>query len=190
MSEIKRALLVEGSTVARALLIGVVEQCFTQPVEISSVRTPQEALLQHWSVDLALVDLDLEPLPALRVLGRLPPSAWRIATTLYDDEDRLLPALRGGIHGYLLKQDPRVRLVESLQRTVTGRPHLTPALARSLLHHVPPGLEDAQRLSRFLGVLGRGASLHEAAVELECRASDIDALIASIYGLMGRSAGR
>lgn len=176
-----RVLLVEGTRVAQALLERALRACFVQTLELRVCRTPQEALAGSLDVELALVDLDLEADPALRLLGRLPRETWRIATTLYGDEDRLLPALRCGVHGYLLKQDSQERIVESLQRTVSGRPDLTPALARGLTEHLPPQAPDAAIQHRLLSILGRGASVREAAQELETTTHEVEVLVASIY---------
>ena len=58
-----------------------------------------------------------------------------IVTTLYADDEQLLPAIQSGADGYLLKENRFEVLVEDLQKIVRGQLPLSPALARSLLHH-------------------------------------------------------
>ena len=176
-----RALLVEGSFVARDMLMRVLNGSLNSPVEVLAVPTPREAPPQPGPLSLALVDIDLDPDGACELLSSMPPAVWRLATTLYDDEDRLLPALDAGIHGYLLKQDRYEQQVESLQRIVQGRPGLTPAMARSLLDHLRGHEEFSEALAAALTSISRGLSLREAARAQDATVPELEALVASVY---------
>ena len=184
-----RALLVEGSLVASDLLHHVLQSSFTRPVRIETISTPASAAdrLEGW--DLVLVDIDLDPEGSLALLSRIERKTWRLATTLYEDEDRLLPALRCGIHGYLLKQDRPERQIESLQRAVTGRPEITPAMARAMLQHLRQEGSGSEMMVRVLNALGRGASIRETARELDVPAPTVEAMAAEAYRTIGRLRG-
>lgn len=182
-----RTLLVEGSFVASDLLHHVLHSSFTRPVMIETIQTPAAAADRIEGWDLVLVDIDLDPEGSLALLGRVEPRAWRVATTLYEDEDRLLPALRCGIHGYLLKQDRPERQIECLQRAVTGRPEITPAMARAMLQHLRTLATTPEMMIRVLTSLGRGASIRETARELDAAAPSIEAVAAEAYRSIGQT---
>lgn len=179
-----QALLVEGSAVARSILSRVLCTAVHRQIAVHGVTTPQEAppLLQGF--DIALIDIDLDDVAALELIARLPSSCWRVATTLYDEEERLLPALQMGVHGYLLKQDRYERQVEGLQRILRGGPDLSPALARSVLDGLRRAGDVAPEVDQILGALGRGLSPKETARALKCSVGDIHSTTARVYTLM------
>lgn len=172
---------------ARDMLMRVLNGSLHSAVEVLAVATPREAPPQPGPLSLALVDIDLDPDGACALLARMPPAVWRLATTLYDDEDRLLPALDSGIHGYLLKQDRYEQQVESLQRIVQGRPGLTPAMARSLLDHLRGHEGFSEALAAALTSISRGLSLREVARAQDATVPEIEALVASVYRMRSGS---
>lgn len=182
-----RVLVVEGSLVARDVLEQVLKTSFKRPLAMTALSSPSEVppTIQGW--DLVLVDIDQAPEAACEVLQRADRRAWRLATTLYDDEDRLLPALKSGVHGYLLKQDRVERQIEVLQRTVMGMPEITPAMARCLLQESRAQAVEASDMRSALAALGRGASIREAAREMGRSVAEIEAIVVSAYRTMGRA---
>ena len=181
-----RALVVEGIDVARRVLEQVLQSSFTRPVVIDLLKGPEQVPEDTKGWDLLLVDIDHDTEAACAVLRRADARAWRLATTLYDDEDRLLPALRSGVHGYLLKQDRLERQIEILQRTVMGMPEITPAMARCLLQEARSQGQDDHDMRRALSALGRGASVRETAREIGRTAAQVEALLVHVYRSIGR----
>lgn len=176
-----RVLVVDASPVARAVLNKVLLASFRVPVETTemgdlSTVTPKD---DRWH--LMLVDIDHDTDVTCDQWARLAVPSWRVATTLYDDEERLMTALGSGAHGYLLKQDPIERQVEMLQRIVQGSPDVTPAMARGLAGMVEHSHPDADLTRDALGAIGRGANLREVARELGRPISEIEALIIDAY---------
>lgn len=178
------ALLVEGSGVASDLLKRVVQSALRESVDMSIVATPQEAPADLARFQLALIDIDLDDQAALALLHRLPPSCWRVATTLYDEEDRLLPALQIGVQGYLLKQDRYERQVEGLQRILRGCPEISPSMARCLLENLRHTGRMPTMVEQSLEGLGKGSSLKETARALGLPVEDVQANVARAFGLM------
>ena len=179
-----RALLVEGSAVARNMLDRVLSTAVYQQISVHAVTTPQEAPQDLRGFDVALVDIDLDDVAALKLIERLPPPCWRVATTLYDEEERLLPALQLGVHGYLLKQDRYERQVEGLQRILRGGPELSPALARSVLESLRRAGDLDPDTDQILGALSRGLTPKETARALRLSVADIQAALARVYTLI------
>lgn len=182
-----RVLIVEGSVVATEVLEQVLQASFTRPVAIDAMTSPADVPAQTEPWNLVLVDIDQYPEAACAVLRRTHPRAWRLATTLYDDEDRLLMALRSGVHGYLLKQDRVERQIEVLQRTVMGMPEITPAMARCLLQEARAAGDGTPEMNLALASLGRGASVRETARELGRTIPEIEALVAQVYRSVGQA---
>lgn len=178
------ALLVEGSGVASELLKRVLQTALCEAVNIHVVATPQAAPRDVSGFQLALIDIDLDDQAARMLLHRLPPSCWRLATTLYDEEDRLLPALQVGVQGYLLKQDRYERQVEGLQRILRGYPEVSPSMARSLLEALRSSGRLPAAVEQTLDGLGRGSSLKEVARALSLKVEDVQAHVAQAFDLM------
>lgn len=176
-----RVLMVESTGIAREILETVLHGSFRRPVEIEKWGSIYEVQgnLTRW--DLALVDIDQDTVQACGLLSRTGSNTWRVATTLYDEEDRLMMALRSGVHGCLLKQDKVERQIEILQRAVMGMPEVSPAMARCLLMESAARGEDYPHRTQALAALARGASLREAARELRRPVRDVEEIVAEAY---------
>lgn len=75
------------------------------------------------------------------VVQALRPSAKLVIFTHADGDERLLPALRAGAFGYLLKSQPEEELVAALRGAAQGEPPLAPTVARRVLRFF---IEDFQ----------------------------------------------
>lgn len=86
--------------------------------------------------DIALIDLGLPDGSGIELIGEIAaqhPQCHCIVTTIYADDQHLFPALRAGAGGYLLKDQPRERLVSALLGIAGGEPPLSASIARRLL---------------------------------------------------------
>lgn len=176
-----RVLVVDDSPVARAVLDQALRASFRVPVELTATSDLSGVKPRDDRWHLMLVDIDHDTDGTCDHWARLAVACWRVATTLYDDEERLMTALGCGAHGYLLKQDPIERQIEMLQRIVQGSPDVTPAMARGLVGMVPSTHPDADLTRDALGAIGRGASLREVARELGRPVSEVEALVTDAY---------
>ena len=139
-----KVLILEDNPVTRGFLARVIAESFNdveEVVEASDLASARQALRDAASpFQMVLLDLELPDGNGLELLGELSAyPATRIVTTLYADDEQLLPALQKGADGYLLKENRFEVLVEDLQRIIRGQLPLSPSLARSLMHHFRPG---------------------------------------------------
>ena len=85
--------------------------------------------------------------------------------TIFDEEDKVLEAVKAGASGYLLKGAPAEKIVEAIQEVKAGGTVIQPSLARRLLQHfrVP---ESRRRRRRRPAPRGRREPLTEREIEI------------------------
>ena len=182
-------LMVEANGIARKVLEQVLAQGLMQRVDVRWIRSPRDFRRETTPTlpAIALVDLDHAPDEACALLASLPASCLKIATSLYEDEERLLPALKCDLHGYLLKQDRLEQQIEHLQKIVRGAPVMSPILARALLDLPPCELKWLEtRDTAMLEQVARGLGPREIARHHGLNLAEQDAAISRVYQAMGR----
>ena len=104
----------------------------------SSYRTMEEALayLSREKPDVVLTDIGLpgmSGIEGIRILRERYPSMPILALTVYDNDDQVFNALCAGASGYLLKNTPPARLLESLREAADGGAPMSPEVARRVI---------------------------------------------------------
>ena len=104
----------------------------------AAFRTMEAALaaLDFRSVDIVLTDLALpgmSGIEGIRILRERSPELCILALTIYADEDEVFDALCAGASGYLLKNTPPERLLESLREAAAGGAPMSPEVARRVV---------------------------------------------------------
>lgn len=108
-------------------------QCFC------GYRTMEEAVarLDPGEVDVILTDLGLPGMSGaegIRILRERSPDLPILALTVYDDRDEVFNALCAGASGYLLKNTPPERLLESIREVAAGGAPMSPEVARRVIN--------------------------------------------------------
>jgi len=164
-----------------------------------SARDGPEALrlLEAARPDVVLLDLGLPGLSGIEVtreiLSRRPDTEVLI-WTVFEEEDKVLDAIRAGASGYLLKGTPAARLVEAIREVHSGGSIIQPQLARRLLRRFkPPPAADAAteaaagtrslspREREILKLLARGLSNAEVARALSVSRATVRTHLEHIY---------
>jgi NarL family two-component system response regulator LiaR len=114
--------------------------------------------------DVVLMDLvmpRLDGIAAMRVLRERVPGARVIVLTSFLDDDKLLPALRAGAAGYLLKNADPQELARAVRAAHAGEALLDPVVAARLVEAL--AVRDDEPLDRLtprerevLQLMGRG----------------------------------
>jgi DNA-binding NarL/FixJ family response regulator len=125
--------------------------------------------------DVVLMDLvmpRLDGLGAMRTLRERVPGARVIVLTSFLDDDKLLPALRAGAAGYLLKNAEPQELARAVRAAHAGEALLDPVVAARLVEALGEGAGE-QPLDRLtprerevLQLIGRGFPNKRIALEL------------------------
>ncbi len=96
--------------------------------------------------DVILLDLGLPRMSGIDVTLAVKaefPEIEILIFTIFDEEDKVLEAVRAGASGYLLKGTPAHKMVEAIQEVHAGGTVIQPNLARRLLKHFRIGEEPS-----------------------------------------------
>src|SRR5437773_6754214 len=138
----ERILLVDDHPLTRSALAGLLAQHGFDVVGEAADGEQAIARAAELHPDLILLDLSMPGLDGLSALPRLreaAPSCEVVVLTASGTEDNLLGAIRGGAAGYLLKSEPRERIVGFLRGVANGEAALSGEIARRLLEQVRAG---------------------------------------------------
>jgi DNA-binding NarL/FixJ family response regulator len=141
--------------------------------------------------DVALVDIGLPGMSGIegvRELKQRYPPLLLLMLTVYKDNDRIFRALCAGACGYLLKNTPPLRLLESLREVVAGGAPMSPEVARrviGLFQQFQPtpqaGCDLSRQEMRLLKLLAEGHHYKTAAAELGISISTVAFHTRGIY---------
>ena len=103
-----------------------------------SYRTMEEALARRSRdlPDVILTDIGLpgmSGIEGIRILHERDPEVPLLALTVYDNDDNVFDALCAGASGYLLKNTPPARLLDSIKEVLDGGAPMSPEVARRVI---------------------------------------------------------
>lgn len=192
-----QVLIVEDLNETRRWLAEIVAEAFRQcDIHEAANQSGGLAHITRRNYDLALIDLALPDGSGLEVLRKLRQSGAAticVVTTIMGDDASIVGALSAGADGYLLKEQPRDRLVMQLAQVVSGVPALSPSVARRIMQHFQltgPAAPDGTLTARekdVLGLIGRGLRNAEVAQALNLSENTIAGYIKGIYRKLGIS---
>ncbi len=147
--------------------------------------------------DVVLMDLvmpDVDGIEATRRILRERPATRVIALTSFLDDDRVLPAVRAGAAGYLLKDVEPDELVRAIHTVHAGgavlHPAVTARVIRELTDDEPASEPDAGLTARereVLALVAQGLPNKLIARELGIAEKTVKAHVSSILGKLGVS---
>lgn len=159
----------------------------------ASFRTMEDALrsIDANLPDVLLTDIGLPGMSGLEgitILRERYPRLPIIALTVYDDEDKIFDVLCAGASGYLLKNTPPARLLESLKEVASGGAPMSPEVARRVIklfrEFRPPDRSPSnltQQETELLKLIVEGHSYKTAASKLEISVSTISFHLQNVY---------
>jgi DNA-binding NarL/FixJ family response regulator len=143
------------------------------------------------NVDLALTDIQLPGMSGIDFtlwLKPLRPDIQFMVLSVYDDADNVFKALKAGASGYILKNTPAAKLIESLHELRRGGSPMSSQIARKVVNafqqevvykDAKEDLSDRER--EVLQWLSKGFSYKEIAEKLFISIETVRTHIRNIY---------
>jgi two-component system, NarL family, response regulator LiaR len=164
-------------------------------IEVAGEATDGEeaiAVAERLDPDVVLMDLvmpKLDGLGAMRALRERVPGARVIVLTSFLDDDKLLPALRAGAAGYLLKNAPPPELARAVRAAHAGEALLDPVVAARLVETLAGDGDPLDRLTprerEVLELIGRGFPNKRIARRLEVSEKTVKTHVGHVLAKLG-----
>ena len=148
--------------------------------------------------DIVLLDLVMPGMDGITATPKIiegSPNTRVIILTSFGEDDKVLPAIRAGAQGYLLKDIPPDELAQAVRDAYLGKVQLHPDVARKLMvavaaKEVPPGnrpqipaLEDlTEREVEVLRLIADGLSNHTIAEKMVISEKTVKTHVSNILG--------
>jgi DNA-binding NarL/FixJ family response regulator len=197
----QHALIVEDIPETGEWLSHTLRQAFGE-IHTTQAGTCQQArdILQHTYINLALLDINLPDgsgVDLVACVRKRCPDAYIVITTIFDDEEHILKALKAGAHGYLLKDLPDRVFIQKLRGILRGDPPISPSVSRRILRYfaesTPPetahhpsktkAIETnlSPREQEVLTLVAKGLSRNEVAELLGLSSNTVARYIRDVY---------
>ncbi len=118
------SLLVEGTSGLE--LVGAYPDC-----------SDLESRIHQSQPDVVLMDIEMPGMngvEAVKIIKREFPSITVVMQTVFEDDDKVFDAICSGASGYLLKDTPPSRLMESIKEAFEGGAPMSPSIAKKTLN--------------------------------------------------------
>jgi DNA-binding NarL/FixJ family response regulator len=139
-------------------------------------------------MDIAMDEMD--GIEATTRVKELNPEIKVIMLTVFEDEDKVLNAIKAGADGYLIKDEKKERIIESIRDVVNGGSYLSPSVAVKAMKflqktYLPgeaaPGNPLSRREQEILHLIIDGNSYTEIASKLFVSMATVKTHISHIY---------
>lgn len=167
--------------------------------DMSCVATHANALhvveaIKAAKPDVVLMDIDMpgrSGIDAVAEIRKTFVDLQVIMVTVFDDDDKIFPALRNGANGYLLKNTRPDKIVSAIRDVMEGGASFTPSIAKRVLQHFqsyrPQPANDyelTEREKSVLQCLVKGKSSRQIAEELFISYQTVRSHLKNIYRKM------
>ena len=161
---------------------------------VAEAATGAEAVARATELrpDVALLDLvmpDGGGIEAAAQIREASPATKVIVLTSYAEDENVIPALKAGAAGYLLKDVEPQELADGVRRVHRGEALLHPAVAARVLREVVEPQADRDVLTPrevdVLRLLGRGLANKRIALELGIAERTVKTHVSSILAKLG-----
>jgi DNA-binding NarL/FixJ family response regulator len=140
--------------------------------------------------DVVLMDINLPGQNGIECVAQLKPKlpgTQFAMVTVYEDEDKILQALKVGATGYLLKQTPRADVIAAIRELQRGGSPMTPNIARKVVQSfqsTKPVVSDpilSGREQEVMNLLAQGYLYKEITAQLDISQGTLHTYIRRVY---------
>jgi DNA-binding NarL/FixJ family response regulator len=174
-----------------------------EAIEVVATALSGEAALEQLErvrPDVILQDLGLPRMSGIDVTREVKkrwPAIEVLVFTIFDEEEKVIDAVKAGASGYLLKGTAAEKVIDGIREVHAGGSVIQPNLARRLLRHFhvpeeasaprpplreePPGRPLSEREIEILRLIAKGLSNPEAAGVLNLSRATVRTHLEHIY---------
>lgn len=145
-------------------------------------------IVRSTAADVILMDIEMPGatgIEALEVIRKEKITAPVIMLTVFDDNQSVLDAIKGGASGYLLKKDISTKLVDAIVEVLNGGAPMSPTVARMVVESMQKSTVDPYNLTPrekdILTSLSKGNSFKMIAAEFDISIDTVRTHIKKIY---------
>lgn len=138
--------------------------------------------------DVILMDIEMPGatgIEALRIIRREIVQVPVIMLTVFDDNQSVLDAIRGGASGYMLKKDISSKLIDAIFEVLHGGAPMSPTVARMVIASMQKSSVDLYNLTPrekdILTSLSKGNSFKMIAAEFDISIDTVRTHIKKVY---------
>jgi NarL family two-component system response regulator LiaR len=191
MSQTIRVLIVDDHTIVRKGIRALLTEIADLEV-VGEAADGQEAVAQadRLCPDVILMDLAMprmDGIEATRQIKAQHPESRILVMTSFATDDKVLPAIKAGAMGYLLKESAPRDLVQAIHQIYRGESSLHPVIARKVLEEIahPPNYSQTvdsltEREVTVLRLVAQGLSNQDIAKKLHVRVSTVRTHVSNI----------
>ena len=168
---------------------------------IGTANDGQEALdlVEALAPDVVLMDLQMPRMNGVQAIRRLRvthPDLPVLVLTTYMDDKWLFDAIRSGASGYLMKDRPRLELIEAIHGTVAGDTYIDPSVAGKVLNNVAASPQQdspeksynlTEREQDILNLLAQGLSNADISHQLYLSEGTVRNYTSTLFAKLGVS---
>jgi DNA-binding NarL/FixJ family response regulator len=146
---------------------------------------------QHPQVILMDIAMDeMDGIEATLKVKELNPLIKVIMLTVFEDDEKVLNSIKAGADGYMIKDEKKERIIESIQDIMHGGSYLSPSVAVKALKYLQkvylpgkatPGNPLSKREQEILQLIINGTTYSEIAAQLFISMSTVKSHIYHIY---------
>lgn len=185
-----RLVIVDDHPVVRDGLRGMLAAADFEVVGEAASGDEAVAVVTAVSPDVVLMDLRMPGSDGLSAIERLRGHPCRVLVlTTYDTDRDVLPAIKAGATGYLLKDTPRDELQRAIRAAHAGEAVLSPAVATRLLGQVREPATEAlsTRELDVLTLVAKGSTNRAVAAALFISEATVKTHLLHVYAKLGVS---
>jgi NarL family two-component system response regulator LiaR len=191
MSQAIRVLVVDDHTIVRKGICALLTEIAGIEV-VGEAADGQEAVAQANNLhpDVILMDLampNMDGIEATRQIKTSQPGSRILVMTSFATDDKVLPAIKAGALGYLLKESAPEDLVQAIHQIHRGESSLHPTIARKVLEEIthpsdrPPTPDPlTKREAEVLLLVAEGLSNQDIARKLNISDATVRSHVSNI----------
>jgi DNA-binding NarL/FixJ family response regulator len=136
--------------------------------------------------DVILLDIEMPGINGIEAIPRLKkvlPNAYILILTVYESEKLIFEALANGASGYLTKNTPSAKIIESIKEVKEGGGPMSINIAKMVIRSFQKNQESplSKRETQILEQIGNGKSRSQIARELFIDLETVRSHIKNIY---------